>query len=81
MLRWGAEREVNLYFIDPGKPTQNAQIESLNGRIRDELLNAHSFVTIFEVRRRALAWKEDYNNVRPHSSLDYRTPRDFAALF
>lgn len=81
MLRWGAERDVNLHFIDPGKPTQNAQIESLNGRIRDELLNAHSFVTIFEVRRRALAWKEDYNNVRPHSSLDYRTPREFAALF
>jgi putative transposase len=42
MLRWGAERSVQLHFIDPGKPTQNAQIESLNGKIRDELLNAHS---------------------------------------
>jgi putative transposase len=47
MLRWGAERMVHLHFIDPGKPTQNAQIESLNGKIRDELLNAHSFMTIF----------------------------------
>ena len=56
MLRWGAERGLQLHFIDPGKPTQNAQIESLNGKIRDELLNAHSFVSIFEARRRADAW-------------------------
>jgi len=81
MLRWGADRNVHLHFIDPGKPTQNAQIESLNGRIRDELLNAHTFVSIFEVRRRAADWKQDYNHVRPHSSLNYQTPREFAANF
>lgn len=81
MLRWGAERNVQLHFIDPGKPTQNAQIESLNGKIRDELLNAHSFVTIFEARRKAADWRQDYNHVRPHSSLEYCTPREFADRF
>jgi putative transposase len=78
MLTWGAERLVHLHFIDPGKPTQNAQIESLNGKIRDELFNAHAFTTIFEARRRAAAWREDYNEVRPHSALGYRSPREFA---
>ncbi|HVR46496.1 MAG TPA: IS3 family transposase [Candidatus Binatia bacterium] len=71
MLRWGAERAVQLHFIEPGKPTQNAQIESLNGKIRDELLNAHSFMTIFEARREAAEWRQDYNEVRPHSALGY----------
>jgi len=47
MLLWGADRGVALHFIDPGKPTQNAHIESLNGRIRDELMNAHTFINIF----------------------------------
>ena len=65
MLRWGAERSVNLHFIDPGKPTQNAQIESLNGKIRDELLNAHSFRSIFEARCEAAEWRQDYNEIRP----------------
>ncbi len=78
MLRWGAERRVELHFIDPGKPTQNANIESLNGRIRDELLNAHSFTTIFEARHLATDWRTDYNENRPHSALGYLTPRQFA---
>ena len=64
MLRWGAERSVQLHFIDPGKPTQNAQIESLNGKIRDELPNAHSFRTIFEARREAADWRQDYATTR-----------------
>jgi putative transposase len=81
MLRWGAERSVQPHFIDPGKPTQNAQIESLNGKIRDELLNAHSFMTIFEARRRAAEWRQDYNEIYPHSALGYRTPREFAVEF
>jgi putative transposase len=81
MLRWGAERSVQLHFIDPGKPTQNAQIESLNGKIRDELLNAHSFRTIFEARREAADWRQDYNEIRPHSALGYLTPREFAERF
>jgi putative transposase len=81
MLRWVAERDVELHFIAPGKPTQNASIESLNGKIRDELFNMHRFTTIFEARRRADEWKTDYNEVRPHSALGYQTPKEFAEAF
>ena len=78
MLRWGAERKLQLHFIAPGRPTQNANIESLNGKIRDELFNMHRFLSIFEARRAAADWMHDYNTVRPHSALGYRSPRDFA---
>ncbi len=81
MLQWGADRDVALHFIDPGKPTQNANIESLNGRIRDEFLNAHVFTNIFNARSLADAWLRDYNEERPHSALGYRTPREFAQDF
>jgi putative transposase len=81
MLRWSAARKIQMHFIEPGKPTQNANIESLNGKIRDELLNMHSFATIFEARRSAEAWRADYNDVRPHSALDLLTPREFADRF
>jgi putative transposase len=81
MLQWGADRDVALHFIDPGKPTQNAHIESLNSRIRDELLNAHVFTNIFSARALAEAWRRDYNEQRPHSALGYRTPREFAREF
>ena len=81
MLQWGADRDVLLHFIDPGKPTQNAQIESLNGRIRDEFLNAHSFSNIFSARQLATLWRDDYNEYRPHSSLGYLTPKAFAEAY
>jgi putative transposase len=81
MLQWGAERNVELHFIQPGKPTQNAKIESLNGRIRDELLNAHCFATIENVRSLAETWRRDYNEVRPHSTLGGLTPREYANKF
>ena len=81
MLRWSAERSIALRFSDPGKPTQNAHIESLNGRIRDELLNTQVFVTIFEARRAAAEWRADYNDIRPHSSLGKLTPREFAERY
>jgi putative transposase len=81
MLRWSAERKIQMHFIEPGKATQNANIESLIGKIRDELLNMHSFATIFEARRSAEAWRADYNDVRPHSALDLLTPREFADRF
>ena len=61
MLQWGADRGVILHFIDPGKPTPNAQIESFNGRIRDEFLNAHSFSNIYSARQLAAVWRDDYN--------------------
>lgn len=81
MLQWSAERNVLLQFSDPGKPTQNANVESLNGRVRDELLNLHSFATIAQAREAADAWRWHYNQTRPHSALAYRTPREFADLF
>ena len=70
--RWGAERKIHLHFIAPGKPTQNAAIESLNGKIRDELFNMHRFMTIFEARRAAADWLHDYNEIRPRSALGYQ---------
>ena len=81
MLQWGAERRVDLHFIESGKPTQNAKIESLNGEIRDELLNAHTFATIEEARDLADAWKKDYNETRPHSALGGLTPLEYANKF
>lgn len=79
MLRWAAEHNVELHFIQPGKPTQNANAESLNGRIRDELFNLYSFTNIFEAREIAAAWHSDFNENRPHSALGYQTPKEFAA--
>src|SRR5271165_1752033 len=76
MLRWGAERGIELHFIDPGKPIQNAHVESLNGRTRDEFLNLHSFVTLDQARDAAATWLLDYNEVRPHSSLGVRSPSE-----
>jgi len=78
MLRWGAERRIELHFIDPGKPTQNAHVESFNGKARDEFLNLHSFLTLDQARVAADAWLIDFNEVRPHSSLGDLTPREFA---
>jgi len=79
MLRWAAENTVELHFIQPGKPTQNANAESLNGRIRDELFNLYSFTNIFEAREIAGSWRTDFNENRPHSALGYQTPKEFAA--
>jgi putative transposase len=72
---------TSLFISSNGKPTQNAKIESLNGRIRDELLNPNLFRTIDEVRVAAERWRIDYNEIRPHSTLGYLTPREFAARF
>jgi len=69
MLRWGADRRIELHFIDPGKPTQNAHVESFNGKARDEFLNLHSFLTLDQARGAAATWLIDFNEVRPHSSL------------
>ncbi len=78
MLRWAAEHDVILQFSDPGKPTQNAHVESLNGRVRDELFNLHCFQNLNEVREATAAWRHDYNHVRPHSALGNMTPAAFA---
>ncbi len=79
MLRWASEHEVDLHFIDPGKPAQNAWIESFNARVRDEFLNMHLFRSLPEARSAARIWLADYNEVRPHSSLNDLTPTEFVA--
>jgi putative transposase len=78
MLQWSIDHNVLLHFIDPGKPAQNAWIESFNARVRDEFLNAQAFWTLPQLRDGADAWLVDYNEVRPHSSLNYLTPNEFA---
>jgi len=78
MLRWAHERGVQLRFIAPGKPIQNAFIESFNGKLRNECLNEHSFASIDEARHIIEAWRRDYNETRPHASLGDRTPNEFA---
>ena len=77
--QWAWRNGVRLHFIDPGKPTQNAFIESFNGRFRDECLNENWFVSVEHARAVINTWRRDYNEVRPHSSLGDRTPAEFAA--
>ena len=76
---WAYQQSVKLRFIEPGKPVQNAFIESFNGKMRDECLNEHWFGTLVEARQTIAAWRRDYNEVRPHSSLGNRTPLEFTA--
>jgi len=79
-LAWCVERRIELAHIQPGKPTQNGHVESFNGRLREECLNVSWFQNLFDARRKIAAWRREYNEERPHSSLDYRTPQQFAAL-
>lgn len=75
---WAYQNKVELKFIQPGKPTQNAYIESFNGKFRDECLNQHWFLNLEEARYEIELWRKDYNENRPHSSLRYKTPNEFA---
>lgn len=77
-LCWGMDRRIELNHIEPGKPVQNAFIESFNGRLRDECLNTNWFRNLCDARRRIASWRNQYNKERPHSSLNYRTPHEFA---
>ena len=74
---WAHEHGVQLDFIRPGKPVENAVIESFNGRFRDECLNAQVFVSLHDARQKIETWRIDYNEHRPHSSLGDLTPREF----
>ena len=76
---WAYAHGVKLDFIRPGKPVENAVIESFNGRFRDECLNTHVFVSLHDARQKIEAWRIDYNEHRPHTSLRMRTPAAFAA--
>ena len=75
----GRRSRGELYFIDPGKRTQNAHIENFNGRYREECLNQCWFTGIFEAREIIEDWRIDYNTERRHSSLKYQTPEEFTA--
>ena len=77
LLEWSIENAVDLHYIEPGKPAQNAWIESFNARVRDEFLNARAFRSIFELHEAAQELLIDYNEERPHSSLGYFTPTEF----
>ena len=74
---WAWRHRVQLDFIRPGKPVENGMIESFNGRLRDECLNTNVFTSIDDARRTLEAWRQDYNEHRPHSSLGHLTPREF----
>jgi putative transposase len=77
---WAYAHGVSLRFIRPGKPIENAYVESFNGKFRDECLNEHWFVNLVDAKAAIEAWRIDYNTVRPHSSLGGRTPDQFAAI-
>lgn len=78
MFFWQKEVGVKLSFIQPGKPTQNAFVESLNGKFRNECLNQHWFRNLEEAKQQIDAWRHHYNHERPHSALKYMTPVAFA---
>ena len=79
MDQWAYQRQVKLDFIRPGKPVENAYIESFNGRVRDECLNQHYFTSLEEAKRIIEDWRLGYNQFRPHSSLAGLTPEAFAS--
>lgn len=74
--QWAGQHGIELDYIEPGKPVQNAVMESFNGRFRDECLNSHWFTSLDDARYTIEAWRIDYNQERPHSSLGYRTPEE-----
>jgi putative transposase len=80
ILRWSQETAVEWHYIAPGKPQQNAFIESFNGRLRDELLNETLFASLAHVREVLAVWKDDYNTFRPHSALGNLPPAVYAKI-
>jgi putative transposase len=80
-LVWCEENGITVTHIQPGKPMQNGHVESFNGRFRDECLNHNWFRTLADARAKIERWRIEYNQERPHSSLDYRTPEEFAKAF
>ena len=76
--KWAYENKVTLDFSRPGKPADNAFIESFNGSFRDECLNLHWFLSLQDAKEKIESWREEYNTFSPHSSLDNLTPREFA---
>jgi len=79
--QWASEHGIRLDFIRPGRPVENCFIESFNGKLRDEGLNQHHFLTLAEAQQRIETWRQEYHTERPHQSLGQRTPAEYAALF
>jgi putative transposase len=77
MLAWADENNVRLHFIEPGKPTQNAFVESFNGKFRDECLNENWFKNLQDAQKKVEYWRHDYNTKRPHRSLRQMTPQEY----
>lgn len=80
ILAWADQNVVEWHYIAPGKPMQNGFVESFNGRLRDECLNEHLFDGLADARRIIAAWRADYNDERPHTSLEGLTPSEFAII-
>jgi putative transposase len=79
--KWAHELKLNLDFITPGRPCENGLVESFHGRLRDECLNTHVFSTLADAQRLINEWVEDYNKMRPHSSLNDQVPDKIWKLF
>ena len=79
MVAWSEATGVRLRFIEPGKPVQNAFVESFNSRFRDEHLNMHWFRSLNHARQVIDRWRSHYNTERPHSAFGYQTPEEFLA--
>lgn len=80
ILAWSKDHKVEWHYIAPGRPMQNGYVESFNGRMRDELLNESLFFGLDHTRNAIAEWADDYRNFRPHSSLGYQTPADYAGI-
>lgn len=78
MDQWAFQNKVELKFIQPGKPNQNAYCESFNSRLRDECLNTQWFMSLTDAKDKIESWRKEFNEQRPHSSLKYKTPNQFA---
>ncbi len=81
MDRWAYDHEVIMDYSRSGKPTDNPLVESFNGSLRDECLNAHWFLSLEDAAQKIEAWRIEYNRYRPHSSLGNRTPEEFIEAY
>jgi len=81
ILKWSEEEAIGWHYIQPGKPMQNGAVESFNGKVRDEFLNQHLFLSIKEAKELAESWREDYNERRPHTALNGLSPNEFKRTY
>ena len=79
--KWAYQKGIKLHFSRPGKPTDNAFIESFNGKVRDEFLNMHWFLSLEDLQDKSWRWRDEYNFERPHSSLGMKTPKEFLEIY